>query len=74
MSQVIKGVTLNTQINTANPVARANIDTIIDFMSVYLKDKERWLGLSAQGLATDKWIVCRLLPRFADMGRHAGRA
>jgi len=35
---------------------------------------ERWLGLSAQGLATDKWIVCRVLPRIADMGRHAGRA
>ena len=23
---------------------------------------ERWLGLFAQGSATDKWIVCRLLP------------
>ena len=45
MSQVIKGVTLNTQINTANPVARANIDTIIDFMSVYLKDKEHFYSL-----------------------------
>jgi hypothetical protein len=22
---------------------------------------QRWLGLSAQGSATDKWIVCRLL-------------
>ena len=36
--------------------------------------RERWPGLSAQGLATDKWIVCRLFPRFADMGGHAGRA
>ena len=35
---------------------------------------ERWPGLSAQRLATDKWIVCRLLSRIADMGRHAGRA
>ena len=35
---------------------------------------ERWLGLSAQGSALDKWIVCRLLRRITDMGRHAGRA
>jgi hypothetical protein len=36
--------------------------------------KERWLGLSEQGSATDKWIVCRLFPRTTDMGRQAGRA
>lgn len=35
---------------------------------------ERWPGWSAQGSATDKWIVCRLFPGTADMGRHAGRA
>jgi hypothetical protein len=35
---------------------------------------ERWLGLSEQGSATDKWIVCRLFPRTTDMGRQAGRA
>ena len=34
----------------------------------------KWLGLSEQGSATDKWIVCRLLLRTADLGRQAGRA
>lgn len=45
MSQIIKGVTLNAPIETANPVARANIDTIINFLSVYLKDKEYFYSL-----------------------------
>jgi hypothetical protein len=35
--------------------------------------KERWPGLSEQGSATVKWIVCRFR-RVADTGRHAGRA
>ena len=35
---------------------------------------ERWSGWSGQGLAAAKWIVCRLFPRNADMGCHAGRA
>ena len=34
---------------------------------------ERWPGLSEQGSATVKWIVCRV-PCLANMGRHAGRA
>jgi hypothetical protein len=38
------------------------------------REIERWLGLSEQGSATDKWIVCRLFPRTTDMGRQAGRA
>lgn len=45
MTQIIKGVTLNTDITAANPVARANIDTIIDFFSVYLKDKVHFYSL-----------------------------
>jgi len=36
---VIKGVTINCPIETASETARRNIDTIIDFFSVYLKDK-----------------------------------
>lgn len=45
MATVIKGVTLDTEITTSNPVARANIDTIIDFFSVYLKDKAHFYSL-----------------------------
>lgn len=48
MSKVIKGVTVNCDIETSNPAALANIDTIIDFFSVYLKDKDffysMWVG------------------------------
>jgi hypothetical protein len=35
---------------------------------------QRWPGLSEQGSAKDKWILCRLFSRDADLGRHAGRA
>jgi hypothetical protein len=45
MASVIKGVTLDTEITAKNPVARANIDTIIDFFSVYLKDKAHFYSL-----------------------------
>lgn len=45
MTTVIKGVTLDTAITATNPVARANIDTIIDFFSVYLKDKAHFYSL-----------------------------
>jgi hypothetical protein len=36
--------------------------------------RQRWPGLSEQGSAKDKWILCRLFSRDADLGRHAGRA
>ena len=45
MATVIKGVTLNTEITAKNATARANIDTIIDFFSVYLKDKAHFYSL-----------------------------
>lgn len=45
MTQVIKGVTINTEISAKNDRARRNIDTIIDFFSVYLKDKEHFYSL-----------------------------
>lgn len=43
-------------------------------MNSKMVDGERWLGLFAQRLAKDKWIVCRLFPQYSDMGCHAGRA
>ena len=54
---------------------RAHVDVRVrDRCNVREVLGQRWPGLSAQGLATDKWIVCRVLPLIADMGRHAGRA
>ena len=44
-TQCIKGVTLNCAIHTQNPAARRNIYTIIDFFSVYLKDKAFFYAL-----------------------------
>tara|TARA_R110000868_G_C10735798_1_gene751980 strand:- start:57 stop:539 length:483 start_codon:yes stop_codon:yes gene_type:complete len=38
----------------------------------YIDRNKRWPGLSGQGSATVKWIVCRV-PCLANMGRHAGR-
>lgn len=41
----IKGVTLHCSITSANPVARANMETIIEFFSLYLKDKDGFYAL-----------------------------
>jgi len=38
------------------------------FFDHLLAMEQRWLGLSAQGSATAKWIAWRLFPRNADMG------
>jgi hypothetical protein len=46
-------------------------DVIFEFRH---RTQEKWLGLFAQGSATDKWIACRLFPQSADMGCHAGSA
>lgn len=45
MATIIKGVTLNCPIATEKPVARQNIDTIIEFFSLYLQDKEKFYSL-----------------------------
>ena len=42
---IIKGVTINCPIETSNETARRNVDTIIDFFSVYLKDKPFFYSL-----------------------------
>lgn len=44
-SQVIKGVTVHASTESSNPVARKNIDTIIEFLSLYCKDKEAFYAL-----------------------------
>jgi hypothetical protein len=45
MENVIKGVTLLSPITATNETARQNIDTVIEFFSLYLKDKERFYSL-----------------------------
>ena len=42
---IVKGVTINCPIETSNETARRNVDTIIDFFSVYLKDKPFFYSL-----------------------------
>jgi hypothetical protein len=44
-AQIIKGVTLEAPIITANPIARANMETIVTFFSYYLKDKAAFYKL-----------------------------
>lgn len=43
--QVIKGVTINCSMASEHQTARSNIETIIDFFSVYLKDKAFFYSL-----------------------------
>jgi hypothetical protein len=44
-AQVIKGVTLETPIVTANAIAQRNMETIVTFFSLYLKDKAAFYAL-----------------------------
>jgi hypothetical protein len=48
METVVKGVTLMSEVSTSNPTARHNIDVIIEFFSLYLKDKEAFYSLWVQ--------------------------
>lgn len=45
METNIKGVTLLSPITTTNETARRNVDTVIEFFSLYLKDKARFYEL-----------------------------
>jgi hypothetical protein len=45
MDTIVKGVTLHSPPTTQSAVVRRNIDTIIEFFSLYLKDKERFYSL-----------------------------
>jgi ketosteroid isomerase-like protein len=45
MEKVVKGVTLLSAASSRNPEAQANIDTIIEFFSLYLKDKQKFYSL-----------------------------
>jgi hypothetical protein len=45
MATVVKGVTLYGPIKTRNEVAKRNMETIVEFFSLYLKDKARFYSL-----------------------------
>lgn len=45
MQQVVKGVTLYSPMETRNDRCRANMETIVEFFSLYLKDKARFYAL-----------------------------
>jgi hypothetical protein len=45
METIVKGVTLYAPITTRNDVARRNMETIVEFFSLYLKDKTKFYSL-----------------------------
>ena len=45
MEQTIHGVVVRKPIDTKNEIAKKNADTIIEFFSLYLKDKEKFYSL-----------------------------
>src|ERR1700687_509179 len=45
MSTVMKGVTLMSPMTSTNDVARHNMETIVEFFSLYLKDKAKFYSL-----------------------------
>ena len=42
---VVKGVTIIKPVETKNPIAKKNADTIVEFFSLYLKDKDKFYSL-----------------------------
>ena len=42
---VVKGVKIMKPVVTKNPIARKNADTIVEFFSLYLKDKDKFYSL-----------------------------
>jgi hypothetical protein len=45
MEQVIKGVTLYSEMQSKSESCRRNMETIVEFFSLYLKDKEKFYSL-----------------------------
>lgn len=45
MSEIIKGVTIVKPAKTASPVAKKNVDVIIEFLSLYQGDPEKFYSL-----------------------------
>jgi len=45
METIIKGVTLYSPMTTKSDVAKRNMETIVEFFSLYLKDKPRFYSL-----------------------------
>jgi ketosteroid isomerase-like protein len=44
-AEVVKGVTILNPTQTTNPTAKANVDTIIEYFSLYLGDLDRFYSL-----------------------------
>jgi hypothetical protein len=68
METVIKGVTLLAPMNTKNAVCKRNMETIVEFFSLYLKDKARfyslWVEQNPQVITpfvSDDIAVCRVV-------------
>jgi hypothetical protein len=72
METVVKGVTLYAPIASKNEVAKRNMETIVEFFSLYLKDKARFYSLWVKDspevvtpFVSDDIAVCQV-------GVHAG--
>lgn len=72
METIVKGVTLYAPITSKNEVAKRNMETIVEFFSLYLKDKSRFYSLWVKEspevvtpFVSDDIAVCQV-------GVHAG--
>jgi hypothetical protein len=72
MDTIIKGVTLHSPMSTQSAVCRRNMETIVEFFSLYLKDKQRFYSLWTDGepqvltpFVSDDIAVCKV-------GVHSG--
>lgn len=72
METVVNGVTLLSPMSTGNAVCRRNMETIVEFFSLYLKDKQRFYSLWSDAeprvltpFVSDDIAVCKI-------GVHSG--
>lgn len=45
MEEIIKGVTLYSPMNTKSNICKKNMETIVEFFSLYLKDRQKFYSL-----------------------------
>jgi hypothetical protein len=67
MEQNIKGVVIKSPMQSKNPTAKRNMETIVEFFSLYLKDKEKFYSLWVEDepavitpFVTDEIAVCQM--------------
>jgi len=76
MAETLKGVVINNPIQTSNLIAKTNADIIVEFFSLYLKDKDTfyslWLQEDTSKIVTP-FAAAHVVERMRAESRAAGK-